>query len=195
MKKIFGIMLIALLALTFIGCKSTPDPEPTNQNISGGDYPEWFITPPYSDDVIYGVGVAKLSDISSSRSTAGARASADIAKQVSVFVESMLTDYFQEAGVDGDSQAISMVESITKEIADANLANARIVESYVADDGTFYILKSYPLNQFIENDVAEAFMRNESAAFAEFKSDEMLNRLDQELSDSEGFQSQTYGGY
>ena len=166
------LMLIALLA----GCASGEKVEERR------DLPEWYLNPPVSEDVIYGLGQAKMSSDSLSRDTAIARARKDVAFQVSTRVQSMMTDYAQEAGADGNSQAITFVESITKQVADVELNGAVTEKVYAAVDGNWYAMVSYPKNAMTE-EVADIFARNEDAAFAEFKADQALEMLEASLED------------
>ena len=182
MKRLLTILFSLLSVLILFSCKSEGEPQKEQEaRALSVDAPQWFLVPPQAKDAIYGIGVATSSDLSRARDMASSRARADIAKQLSISVETMLTDYFQEAGTGDDSQAIEMIESITKEVADVDLRGAKTIEAYVADDGKVYILAEYSMNQFIEEQVAEVFQRNESAAFAEFKAQQALDRLAAEV--------------
>ena len=172
------IIVSALLALILLAGCATGGGEPKERR----DLPEWFLNPPVSEDAIYGLGMAKMSSDSLSRDTAIARARKDVALQVSTRVQSMLTDYAQEAGVDGNTQVISLVESITKQVADVELKNAVTEKVYAAMDGNWFAMVSYPKANFTE-EVAGIFSRNEDAAFAEFKADEALKMLEASLAD------------
>ncbi|QEN09276.1 hypothetical protein EXM22_15290 [Oceanispirochaeta crateris] len=173
MKKslIITSALIALVLL--VGCASGSGEKVEERR----DLPDWFLNPPSSDEVIYGLGMAKMSSDSLSRDTAIARARKDVALQVSTRVQSMMTDYVQEAGAEGNSQTISFVESITKQVADVELRNSVTDKVYAATDGNWFAMVSYPTSNFTE-DVASVFSRNEDAAFADFKADEALRMLD-----------------
>ena len=173
------IVISALLALVLLaGCASGGSEKVKERR----DLPEWFLNPPVSEDVIYGLGMAKMSSDSLSRDTAIARARKDVALQVSTRVQSMMTDYAQEAGAEGNTQTINFVETITKQIADVELRNAVTEKVYAAVDGNWFAMVSYPKGQFSE-DVAEIFSRNEDAAFAEFKADQALKMLEASIAD------------
>ena len=183
MKKALLIFTAALLAFALVSCGSDPQPVVDNPGTvpAGMDVPDWFMMPPLADDAIYGIGVAKLSDLARARDVAMSRARADIARQISVTVDTMLTDYFQEAGVENDTQTMQFIESITKEVASVELKGATPAKNYIAKDGTVYVMLQYPLNSFVEEQVADIFQRNESAEFAEFKADQALQKLNHEL--------------
>ncbi len=185
MKRI-GIVLLILLAAILIGsCKTTPPPEPApvvEEPPKRRDLPQFFLMPPVFEDQIVGLGMAKMSSDSISRQTAVARARTDIAYQMNTRVEAMLTDYFQEAGSEGSTQSITFVESISKQITNIDLQNAKTIEVYPAVDGTWYAMVTFPIRELV-TEVDDLFNRNENATFAEFKADEALRRLDASLDD------------
>ena len=139
------------------------------------DFPGFFLNPPVLEDQYVGLGMAKLADDNLSR--------ADIASQVSVVVESMLTDYAQESGADGSTQTLNFVERVTKEVADIELRGAVTQEQYPAADGTWYVMVYFPKAALLD-EVQQVFNRNEDASFAEFKAQQALERLNSELENS-----------
>ena len=179
-----GIVLSILLTVMLIASSaSTPAAEPVvEEPPKRRDLPQFFLVPPVYEDQIVGLGMAKMSSDNISRTTAIARARTDIAYQMDTRVESMLTDYFQEAGSGDDTQTITFIESISKQITNIDLQNAKTVEVYPAEDGTWYAMVTYPIRELI-TEVDNLFARNETAAFAEFKADEALRRLDASLDD------------
>ena len=174
-----GIALIALAAIALSSCasKNADEPEGPPQR---KDFPDFFLNPPTPEDQFVGLGMAKLSDDNLSRTTALARARADIAAQVSVSVQTMLTDYAQESGADDDTQTLNFVERVSKEVADIDLQGAVTKEQYPASDGTWYVMVYFPKAAMIK-DVGEVFARNEDSAFAEFKAQQALERLNAEV--------------
>lgn len=183
MKKTGIVLSILLAAIIMASCASAPDSTTViEQPPERRDLPQFFLNPPVYEDQIVGLGMAKMSSDSISRQTAVARARTDIAFQMDTRVESMLTDYFQEAGSGEDVQAITFVESISKQITNIELKNAKTVEVYAAVDGNWYAMVTYPLRELV-SEVENLFQRNETAAFAEFKADEAMRRLDSSLED------------
>ncbi len=187
MKRTGIVMSILLIVMVMASCASDPapaaepKPEPVAENPPARrDLPQFFLNPPVFEDQIVGLGMAKMSSDSISRQTAVARARTDIAYQMNTRVEAMLTDYFQEAGSGDDTQAIKFVESISKQITEIELQNARTVEVYPAIDGNWYAMVTFPIRELV-TEVDDLFTRNENAAFAEFKADEALRRLDANL--------------
>jgi len=186
-KKIVAPLALVMLALLFVaGCASDPEPAPApapapepepQQSI---DAPDWFLNPPQADDAIYGIGTAKMSDLARSRNVATSRARNDIAFQMNAQIQAAITDYAQESGVDDNNQVINFVETISRQTTETTLQGTRQEEAYVAQDGTVFILVSFPKNNFLQAS-QEAFQRNEDAAFAEFKAQQALDRLDAQM--------------
>ena len=170
---------VVFIALFLAACGSSPDPAPTVQQAPPG-LPSFYLNPPQADDAIYGVGSAKMSTLDTSRRMAISRAREDIAFQMNATIQAAIVDYAQEAGVDGQSQVISFVETISRQVTETTLQGTRTDQVEQGPDGTVYALVSYPMNSFSEA-AAQAFQRNEDAAFAEFKADQALRMLDQQL--------------
>ena len=181
MKRLvqIGILLTLVAALAMTGCASK-DAEETEGPPQRRDLPDFFLNPPTPADQYVGLGMAKLQDDNLSRTTALARARADIASQVSVRVESMLTDYAQDSGADGNSQTLTFVERVSKEVTQLELNGAITQQQYPAEDGTWYAMVYFPKAALLE-EVGQVFARNEDAAFAEFKAQQALERLDANL--------------
>lgn len=152
----------------------------TQPGIDKRSIPAFYLTPPTSKDTLYGVGSAKMATLDLSRSTALARARSDVAGQVDVSVKNALTDYAQQAGEGDNAQALQFVESVSRQIADVTLRGCRTDKVEVADDGSVYALVSYKIQNLLDT-ARTRFSRNEAAAFAEFKADEALRRLNSEI--------------
>jgi len=174
----FGLLIITA-TLGLLGCVSKNDKVPEGPAKSR-DYPDFFLNPPTPEHQFVGLGMAKLQDENLSRTTALARARADIATQVSVSVETMLTDYAQESGADNNVQTLSFVEQISKEVASIELKESVTKSNYPAKDGTWFVMVYYPKAALLDQ-VGDIFARNEDAAFAEFKAQQALERLNAEV--------------
>lgn len=202
MKKIVFALLVVIVALAFFSCAGQPEPkeepkeeekveakeekvkeekeEEKEESGMPSDIPDFYLMPPVADDAFYGVGSAKMSKLDTSRKMAIARAREDIAFQMNSKIKAAITDYAQEAGVDGGNQVISFVETVSKQITETTLIGAKTEKVAAGSDGTVYALVSYPMNKF-EDTAAQEFMRNEDAAFAEFKAQQALDRLNSEI--------------
>lgn len=152
----------------------------TSSHVNIRQIPSFYLNPPTSKDKIYGVGEAKMSTLSLSRTAALGRARDDIARQVQVTVKNALTDYAQQAGEGSNQQALAFTENISRQIADVTLTGCQTEKVAVDNRGTVYALVSYPVSQ-LKNTAQTQFTRNEAAAFSEFKAKEALKQLDQQL--------------
>lgn len=168
MATLVGAVLLALAA-----CATGP-------SINKREIPKFYLNPPTSKDYIYGVGEARLSTLSLSRTTALSRARDDVARQVQVAVKSAITDYAQQAGEGNNQQTVQFVETVSRQIVNVTLSGVRTERIEPAEDGTVYALVSYPVANLKEV-ASREFARNEASAFAEFKANEALKRLDAEL--------------
>ena len=173
MKASTTVTVGLFVAAALIGC-STPG------RIDVDDIPDFYLNPPISDDSIFGVGDARMSTLSMSRTMALSRARDDVARQVEVAITSAITDYAQAAGEAGKEQTIQFVETVSRQIVDVTLSGLRQVEAHVGRRGTVYAMVEYPKSE-LRAQAAFVFERNEAAAFAEFKTADALAKLDLEL--------------
>ena len=187
MKKLSITLLVVMVAMVAVSCASAPEPAPApmaEPDKSG--LPDFVLNPPMATDAIYGVGFAKQSTMALSIKVAETNARADIASQIETTIQEAITAYAQEAGVDNNTQLISFVETITRQITDTTLSGATPKSRVPMDDGGVWVLMVYGKDALIDSfeDVAEGFERNEDAAFAEFKAASALEKLDYQLANN-----------
>lgn len=172
MKSYKVTLLVVLVVVAVVGCAS--------RGVDTSQIPDFYLNPPVAEDAIYGVGDAKMSTLSMSRTMAFSRARDDVARQVEVAVKNAITDYAQEAGEGENTQAVQFAETVSRQIVDVTLRGVKQVQTSVARDGTVYALVEYPMSALLEEAEA-AFERNQAAAFAEFKAAQALEQLNYEL--------------
>ena len=173
-----------MVALFAVSCASDPTPEAVEPEKTG--LPDFVLNPPMATDAIYGVGYAKQSTMALSIKVAETNARADIASQIETTIQEAITAYAQEAGVDENTQLISFVETITRQITDTTLSGATPKSRVPMDDGGVWVLMVYSKNALVDSfeEVAAEFERNEDAAFAEFKAAQAIEKLDYQLANN-----------
>lgn len=189
MKKIKVILLVLMVALFAVSCASTPESAPEPAKVAEpkkSNLPDFVLNPPMATDAIYGVGYAKQSSVALSIKVAETNARADIASQIKTTIQEAITAYAQEAGVDNNTQLISFVETITRQITDTTLSGATPQSRAPMEDGGVWVLMVYGKDSLSDSfeDVAKEFERNEDAAFAEFKAAQAIEKLDYQLSNN-----------
>ncbi len=167
-----GLALIAVL----LGSCATPDP--------GETLPDWVLNPPVVSDGYYGVGYAKQSTLPLSLKLAETRARADIANQIKVTIQEVVSSYSQESGVGNETQLLEFVEVATRQVTDQAVSGAVIINRHPMNDGGVWVLGRYDTNsmknlvaQAIE-DTADRFSRSEAAAFSEWKAQQAFQYMD-----------------
>ncbi|MBN2509961.1 MAG: LPP20 family lipoprotein [Spirochaetales bacterium] len=172
MKKAV-LFLLVMLSVFAVSCASKDE-------VDTKDMPEWFLNVPVAEDAYYASGMYKSQNPQMAITAATSQARDEIARQVSLEVSNAVKSYAQEAGVDGDSQVINFIETVSKQIADTTLVGSKVIEKHLSKDGTVYVLVMYEKSALKDSALSE-FQRNESAAFAEFKAAEAMKWLDKEL--------------
>ena len=122
MKKFTGLVFAVCLALVFVGCAS----EKPATGAQGG-MPDWVLKARRDapEDVIVGVGTAKLATMNQSMTTSETRARGQIVRAMDSMVRSMIQDYTASSEVD-PSAAVAFQQQIETSLARAQLQGARI---------------------------------------------------------------------
>lgn len=166
MKKI-SIVALIVFAVMLAGCGSTPQGVPTG-------LPPWINDIP-PEDVLWGVGAARMANPVRSLETAEARARTAIARDLDSRVQAMFTDYFLEAG----GANTEMVESVSRQVTDMRLTGTRRVDTWEAPDGTLWVKVEY--SRSAARAGVASIINNQEAQYAHFRATQALALLDHQL--------------
>lgn len=174
MKKII-LLLITVIIVT--GCSSVD----YSQNKK---YPEWVLKPSYKTGIA-GVGSAKITELGFdfARKEAMASAREDLAKQISLKVNSSFKSYISKVGI-GDSAAMDkVVEEVYEDIVSQKLINSRIEEAWENPQGELYLLMVVE-NEDVIRSVSESVKKIDTSVNPELeklKAQDAQMKLHQEL--------------
>jgi hypothetical protein len=169
MKKLIGILFI--VCLVFSGCRSKPPvsrgmpPEAANAR---RDAPE---------DVLVGIGNAKMGTVAQSRNIAATRARAEISNAMNSMVSNMVRDYTASSEVDRQA-ALAFQENITVTLSRSNLSGATV--QWDGPDKTdtemwwcvMHLDKAHVVNEISQ---AQAAARLAVPAMASFDAEKRMN--------------------
>jgi hypothetical protein len=192
MKKLV-ILLCAISVITFISCASTETSNTgTVQTVApspivgaeGVPMPEWVRNIPEAEDVMYFVGEGREGSTPTAKKNSALQ---DAARQIGDWKSSVITsaikDYVQEAGETANTQSLEFLEVSSIAKAKANTSGMHQSQIWVNEKGYYVILVKYPKAD-LKSDFKQSlneFVRNESAAYAEFKADEAFRYLEKEM--------------
>jgi len=162
MKKSFLFLLFFSLFFILTGCVSAPN------------VPKWINNKP-KKDVIWGIGVAKQSDVSMSMTIAEARARAAIARQLDVWVKAMFTNN----KFDSDNENNHIKTYISNQVTAINLSGAITIKRWEAKDGTWWILVEYKKND-ARSAIAD-IINNDKINFSQADAQYIFQILDKQL--------------
>jgi len=175
----FNVVFAVVMAVALMGCGSSPASTQTvTQPVAPLTRPSWLNEDP-PEDVLWGIGIAKLQNDSLAQRTATARARRDVAEQLKVLVQGMLIDYAREAGTLNNSSSIQFVEDIGKSIVNQELSGASPNKRESMPDGTWYVRVS--IRKSDAKKIITDVYDNEAARYTEFKAREGIRMLDAEL--------------
>lgn len=178
MRKMILILVVIMMVLMALGCRSTG-------GLNKDGSPQWTIDPPKDSwGLHYGVGSAKQSTLQLSQLRAESAAKDDIARWAETTVDNSLVSYIQEAGeVMRTQQMLEVMEAMSVQTVSIALRGVNVVERYQAPDGTVWILSSYPIKNLKEayRLKSEELERESQAIQAKL----LMDYLDVELAKSE----------
>jgi hypothetical protein len=181
MKKFCGMIAFLCLLLAFFGCASKPPASggmPPNVANARRNAPE---------DVLVGIGSAKLGLKSQTRIIAANRARQEIATSMSSMVKSMIRDYTASSEVDPQA-ALAFQENITVTLSKADLSGATIQFEEPDDEGYWWVVMYLnKANVVKEISQAQAEARLRVGALASFDAEKRMNDGFEQLRKEEGY--------
>jgi len=185
-KAMFLMTTILMTGLLVVACGSTGGSK-APLGAEGVPQPEWVRKlPKPTVDTIYFRGEGRDGKtVTAKQASARANGLQALAIWKEGTVKETTRDYINESGETGNTQSLESLENAIITTAKANTSGFREEESWIAADGHYVILYSYPINDF-RNDfksATNAFVRNESALYAEFKADQMFKKLEEQFKD------------
>lgn len=194
MKKIIVFCNVLLCVAVMFGlgaCASTPSNSAptvaTPKGIIGAEgvpQPEWVRNIPVAEDVMYFVGEGRSGKTTTAKKNSALQ---DAGRQLATWKQSVISaaikDYVRESGETGNTQSLEDLEIASVEKARANTSGMKATLTWINAEGNFVILVEYPKADIKNDFMTEVnnFVRNESAAFAEFKAEEAYKALEESL--------------
>jgi hypothetical protein len=180
MKRGFTAVFALVLVFALVGCKSAGE-----KRLAGDpNIPEFVANPPVSDEYIYGVGSSTLKNLTSQRQQAQAQAKAEIAGKIKTAVDQLIIDYTRDAGTQDNQANLYFFESISRQITSVELHDVEFIKSEKTGDAAFWTLARMKRSDALdeaEAAVLQDVYENEAARYAEFKANEALKMLDEQL--------------
>ncbi|MDR2501534.1 MAG: hypothetical protein LBD37_10745 [Treponema sp.] len=95
------------------------------------------------EDALVGIGTAKMSTVSQSRTYAATRARAEISRQIVTFMQDMIRDFTASSEVDPDS-AIAYQENFTLALSKSAMQSSSVVDEDHDDKGAYWVVVMMP---------------------------------------------------
>ncbi len=175
MKKLLVFAMLLALTLLLVNCGGKP-------KAKMGDIPDWYLTPPKSEDAVYDAGDATKQSMGLAKESADARARDAIARSLEIKVENMLKNFMQESGVGEEAEALEFTSSVSKQVSNKVLRGCEIVKREMKTEGSMYhaySLAKYNLNSLVQETMDEA--RRQKALYNEAKANLSFDDLEKEI--------------
>jgi len=176
MKKVLILVMLIPLALMLVNCGGGK-PKAKMQDI-----PEWYLSPPLAEDVLYEAGDAAKMSMALAKEAADARARDGIARTIEVKVSNMLKNFMQQSGMGEDAEALEFTSSVSKQVANTVLRGCRITKREIKTEGNqyhAYSLAEYNLNSLIQETLNQA--KRQKSLYNEAKANLSFDDLEKEI--------------
>jgi hypothetical protein len=187
MKKTFFVSMSLLMIIMVVSCASAGGAssgnsggttEPSNYGRRVDSRIPKFVGDAVRnvpEDVLVGVGTAKMASLNQSRTISSTRARAELSRQMDTIIRDMVRDYTAGSEVD-HSAVLSFQENITVALSQARLQGASIVDEDMDEAGNYWtvvMLNKTSTVQEINQAVAAAKLA--VPAMASFNAEQRMN--------------------
>ena len=174
MKRIVTVLVVLLLAFAVIGCGSSGKKQ---ERTIPSYFPEFvkkaILNAP--EDVLVGIGNAKLASLSQSRTVSTTRARAEISRQMETIIQDMVRDYQASSEVD-PAAALSFQENMTVALSKSTLQGSVVMDQDMDADGQVWtVVFLGKTNVAQEISQAQAAARLAVPAMASFSAEDRMN--------------------
>jgi nicotinamide mononucleotide adenylyltransferase len=183
------MLLAAVFAasLVFVSCASNSKPVPAESaSAKDLDLPDWYMNPPDDEDVIIGIGSAKMSDVNNAFGAAEQRARVSISRTLKDNIKAMVTDYSRTAGTADESTTLQFYESISQSVTNNTLSGAKVAKRDYKS-GVAYVMVT--MSKADAAAAGASVIENEASQYAEFKAMNALALLNAQLESDNAVQA------
>ncbi len=176
MKRIKLISLALIIVLLLVACGKGGA-----NKVEKPYQPDWYLEQTSPDFVqVYGMGTKSTQNTSYTEAYANAMAGA--ARYVETYVQDMVKNYLEEAGVE-DPQVLALTSSTTKIISKAKFVGTIVTkqETIITKDGKYqtFVRVSVPKEAVNKNMVNK--IKNEEALYNQFKASQSFQEMDKSM--------------
>jgi hypothetical protein len=182
LKVVLSLILCWILAA---GCSQTAkkiDNEALRDEFENA--PEWVLTGHLKESTS-AVGSARIGKggLQFARTEALAKARDELARQVSVKVETLVNNFAQQTGIGNDQMLDAFSKQVSRQITDETLAGSRQQDIWISPSADLYVLVVMDEEQIksaVKREMISSYQQDE-ARWQEFKARNGAEELDREL--------------
>ena len=184
-QRLAWILALALCGMLAAGCSPVAkkiDNEALEEEFKNA--PEWVLTG-HLKETTSAVGSAKIGKggLQFARTEALATGRDELARQVSVKVETLVNNFAQQTGIGDDQMLDAFSKQVSRQITDETLAGSRQQDIWISPSADVYVLVVMD-NEQIKTAVRRQMVssyRQDDARWQEFKAKNGAEELDREL--------------
>jgi len=189
MKKMLKLSVLLLTAIAIASCATAGGSKgaaPKARKVPGS-FPQFVkdAIKNQAEDALVGVGVAKMSTLSMSRTMSATRARAEISRQMDTMMKDMVRDYTAASEAD-PSATLSFQENITVALSKAQLKGAAVVDQDQDENGQVWtVVVLSKASTVSEINQAAAAAKLKVPAMASFNAEDRMNKAFEQVAKEE----------
>ena len=190
-KRLITVAFCLMMALMIAACGKQVkkvDNEALEKEFAHA--PAWVLDG-YLDGEISGVGSARIGKggIQFARTEALAKARDELARQVSVKVQSLVNNFVQQAGLGDEQMADAFSKQVTRQVTNETLAGSKQREMWISPSSDLYVIvvmDAATVKESVKKGVVSG-LRQDDARWQEYQAKNADAELDKEI-------EKTFGG-
>jgi outer membrane murein-binding lipoprotein Lpp len=184
-KMMAVVAALALGGMLLTGCSQTAkkiDNEALQEEFENA--PEWVLTG-HVKETTSAVGSARIGKggLQFARTEALAAARDELARQLSVKVETLINNFAQQTGIGNDQMLDAFSKQVSRQITNETLAGSRQQDIWISPSADVYVLvvlEDEQIKNTVRREMVSSY-RQDEARWQEFKAKNGAEELDREL--------------
>ena len=187
MKKMLKFSVLLLAAVMMVSCATTGGGSGSSGRKVPSGFPQFVkdAIKNQPEDALVGVGNAKMSTLSMSRTVSSTRARAEISRQMNTMMKDMVRDYTAGSEVD-PSATVAFQENITVALSKSQLRGAVVADQDVDEQGQVWtVVMLSKASTIAEINQAQAMAKLAVPAMASFNAEDRMNKAFEQIAKEE----------
>jgi hypothetical protein len=177
MKRLMSIALI--FTLLILGCASK-----STTKVGDIEIPNWYLSPPTSENYLYGKATATSQDLQLAIDKAKQGARLDIAENLESHIMGLIKKFDEEVGGVEEGELLTQFTQISKNVVDQTLVGSRENKTKVKEEGKgfrAFVLMELPVGKTREELLKQLSSSENENLYTRFRASQSFQELKEEI--------------